>query len=134
MQQFLDQASHNQDFHDSIVQNFNDRFYDWKITALFYIAVHMLKALAAMRGIDIGSSHQEIEKSVNPDRSGACMRIQRTAWRNYSTLYHYSRTARYEGLTDMNTFESLMQTDHYCCLTHLADFKKYIIGQGVPIN
>ena len=134
MQQFLDQASHNQDFHDTIVGNFNNRFYDWKIIVLFYVAVHLLKALAAKRNIDIGRTHNEIEKSVNPDRVNAVMRITKTAWKNYYALYLYSRTARYEGLTDCATFESLMQTDHSYCLFHLSDFKKYIIGQGVPLS
>jgi hypothetical protein len=94
----------------------------------------MLKALAAKRGIDIGRTHPEIEKNVNPDRESASMKITRTAWRNYNALYHYSRTARYEGLTDILTFESLMQNDHNFCLTHLGDFKKYIVAQGVPLN
>ncbi len=134
MQHFLDQASHNQDFHNSIVGNFSDRFYDWKITVLFYIAIHILKALAAKRGIDIGSTHHEIEKNVNPDRDFAKMKIKRSAWNNYSALYHYSRTARYEGLTDNATFESIMQIDHSYCLEHLEEFKKYISSQGITLN
>ena len=87
-----------------------------------------------MRGMDIGATHQEIEKSVNPDRPGAIMKITKTAWRNYSQLYHSSRNARYEGLADISTFESLMKTDHGYCLKYLGDFKKYVGGQGLPLN
>lgn len=134
MQQFLDQASHNQVFHDEISKACAENYYDWKITVLFYIAVHYLRALAAMRSIDIGTTHQEIEKSVNPDRVGAVMRITKAAWRNYSLLYHSSRNARYEGISDRSTFESLMQIDHGYCLTYLDNFKKYVGGQGLPLN
>jgi hypothetical protein len=132
MHQFLDQASHNQEFHDTIAGNFTDRFHDWRITVLFYVAVHYLRALAAKKGINIGKTHHEIELNVNPDRDSARMKITRTAWRNYHQLYHYSRLARYEGLTDSETFEKLMQADHAYCLIHLSDFKKYIKAQGVP--
>jgi len=133
MQQHLDQASHNQAFHDCIVENFNDKFYDWKITVLFYIAIHCLKALAIKRNATIGVTHAEIEKSVNPDRQDATMKISRNAWREYRNLYNYSRTARYEGITDTETFEKLKQLDHSYCIKHLDSFKKYIIGQGINI-
>ncbi len=87
MQQHLDQAAHNQDFHDCIQKNFTTKFFDWKITILFYTAIHLLKALAAKRGINIGETHQDIEKNVNPDRPNAKMMITKNAWREYKSLY-----------------------------------------------
>lgn len=133
MQQHIEQAVHNQDFHDCIEHQFSTKFFDWKITALFYIALHYLKALAAHRSIDIGQTHQDIEKNVNPDRHNAKMRISRNAWKEYKNLYRYSHTARYEGITDVTTFERLKQIDHGYCLTHLDNFKKYLRGQGLSI-
>jgi hypothetical protein len=133
MQQHIDQASHNQKFHDSIDTQFGELFYDWKITVLFYVAIHYLKALAAHKGIDIGETHYEIEQSVNPDRHSAKMRITRNAWREYKNLFNYSRTARYEGITDFETFEKLKQTDHTYCVQHLDNFKRYLRTQGLPI-
>lgn len=133
MQKHLDQATHNQNFHDCIDTQFQGQFYDWKITAIFYIAIHCLKALAASRNIDIGETHFDIEHSVNPDRSNAKMRITRTAWREYKNIFNYSRTARYEGITDIETFEQLKKIDHSFCLKHLENFKKYIQGQGISV-
>ena len=133
MQQYLDQAAHNQNFHNCIESNFNGQFHDWKITVLFYIAIHYLKALAASRGVDIGETHYEIEQSVNPDRQNSKMKITRNAWREYKNLFNYSRTSRYEGITDFSTFEKLKQIDHSYCLTHLDNFKKYMQGQGLKI-
>jgi hypothetical protein len=133
MQQHIDQATHNQKFHDTIDCNFDGQFHDWKITVLFYVAIHYLKALASSRNIDIGETHYEIEQSVNPDRQNSKMKITRGAWREYKNLFNYSRTARYEGITDFETFEKLKQLDHSYCLTHLDNFKKYIQSQGITI-
>ena len=134
MKQYLDQALHNKEFHDCIEKSFIEKFFDWKITALFYVAIHYLKALSAKRKINIGETHIEIEQCVNPDRPNSKMKISRNAWREYKNLYNYSRTARYEGITDFETFEKLKQTDHSYCIKHLENFKKYIQWQGVEIE
>ncbi len=133
MQQHIDQASHNKKFHDCIEENFTGQFHDWKITVLFYVAIHYLKALSAKRGINIGETHYEIELAVNPDRNNAKMRITKSAWREYKTLFNYSRTSRYEGITDFETFELLKQSDHSFCVKHLDNFKKYIESQGISL-
>lgn len=64
MQQFIDQAIHNEKFHECVHTNFTDSFFDWKITILFYTAIHYLKALAAKRNIDIGNTHADIERNL----------------------------------------------------------------------
>lgn len=133
MQQHLDQATHNQNFHDCIDTQFNGHFYDWKITVLFYVGIHYLKALASSRGIDIGETHFDIEQNVNPERNNARMRITKSAWREYKNLFTYSRTARYEGISDIDTFQQLKQIDHSYCLSHLSNFKKYVQSQGVSV-
>lgn len=133
MKQHILQAQHNEAFHDNIVANFNDQFFDWRITVLFYVAIHYLQALAAMRGIHIGDTHYDIELSVNPDRNNNKMAISKAAWREYKNLFNYPRTAHYEGITDFATFERLKETDYNFCLRHLDKFKKYIQGQGLPI-
>jgi uncharacterized protein (UPF0332 family) len=133
MQEHIEQVKHNQKFHECIVNNFNSQFFDWKITVLFYVAIHCLKALAAKRKINIGETHHDIEKSVNPEKPNAIMRISKNAWREYKTLFNYSRTARYNGITDFATFEKLMEIDHSNCITHLDNFKNYIIGQGIKL-
>jgi len=135
MEKYLSQASHNEDFHKCICENFSDKFYDWKITTLFYIAIHYLKALATKKGIDIGQTHHEIEHNVNPDKHNAKMRIRKGAWREYKSLLNYSRTSRYDGITsDFETFELLMENDYQFALKNLANFKKYIESQGIDIK
>ena len=104
MQNHIDQANHNQDFHDCIDTKFPDKFYDWKITVCFYIGLHWLKSLAAKKGIDIGETHFDIDKNVNPSRPHTIMPISKNAWREYKALFNYSQTARYTGITDLTTF------------------------------
>jgi len=133
MQHHIEQARHNQTFHDCIETQFIGQFHDWKITVLFYIALYYLKALATSRGIHIGETHYDIEQNVNPDRPNAKMRITKNAWRDYKSLFQYSRTARYEGITDIATFEQLNQMDHAYCIQHLDNLKKYLQGQGLII-
>lgn len=53
MDRFLNQATHNEEFHSCLCENFTEKFYDWRITSLFYTAIHYLKALALKRVIDI---------------------------------------------------------------------------------
>jgi hypothetical protein len=134
MQQYIDQAEHNLEFHNCIHGQFNDRFFDWKITALFYTAIHYLKALADQRRINIGQTHQDIERNVNPERPNPIMPITKNAWRAYKALYRYSHTARYEGVTDIKTFNTLKEIDYGFAKQNLVFFAKYIKGQGVTIE
>lgn len=134
MSKFLKQAQHNEHFNKSLKDNFKEHYYDWKITSLFYIAIHYLKNLAEERGIDIGQIHEKIKLSVNPDKNNPAMRITRNAWYDYKQLLHYSRTSRYDGInTDVDVFEKIMKVDYGYCLLHLERFKKYIEDQKSKI-
>lgn len=133
MQKHLDQASHNQNFHNCIEGEFTDNFFDWKITTLFYVALHWIKALGVKRGYDLGETHYEIERNINPGRDDAPCKISQNAWRNYKYLFNYSRTSRYEGFTDISTFQKLMQADHNYCLKHIEFLRKYVEGQGIKL-
>lgn len=135
MSKHLKQASYNEEFHHRLCENFSEKYYDWKITCLFYTALHYLKALAFKRNIDIGQTHHEIELNVNPDRNNSLMKIKKGAWREYKNSLQYSRSSRYDGIeTDFQTFEEIMKKDYEYCLIHLDNFKKYIRSQGVKIT
>lgn len=135
MSKFLKQASRNEEFHESLCESYSEKYFDWKITSLFYIAIHYLKALANKRGIDIGQTHFEIESNVNPDRPHSSMKIKKGAWMDYKSLLQYSRTSRYDGInTDSETFEEIMKIDYENCLIHLNNFKKYCNSQGLEIE
>ena len=134
MQKHLRQAEHNGNLHEDLQQSFPATYFDWKITLLFYIAIHWLRALAAKEQINIGDTHFDIEANVNPERHNARMRITKGAWREYKALYHYSRSARYEGIFDPQIFEDLKKADHKMCLQHLGNFKRYLERRGLQIE
>ncbi len=133
MQQYLDQAAHNIVLYQHLESSAPDSFSDWKITLLFYTALHYLKALAMLRNKNIGDTHFDIENNTNPDRPKPVMSITRNAWADYKNLFRYSQQARYDGFTDFDTFEELMKDNLVECKKHFDSFKKYIKGQGVPI-
>lgn len=54
MDRFLNQATHNEEFHSCLCENFTEKFYDWRITSLFYTAIHYLKALALKKVLTLG--------------------------------------------------------------------------------
>lgn len=134
MKRHIKQAEHNKDFHDCMKSTFSERFFDWKITAIFYIALHCLKALSIKLGVDIGHTHTEISKSIDPDNPGRSMSVSRGAFRNYRNLYQYSKTARYEGILDLDTYEELKKTDYEFCVSHLKVVQEYIKSRGVEIE
>src|ERR1039457_2916731 len=117
MKRFLEQATHNHDFHDCLIKHFPDTFYDWKITVLFYIALHYLKALMKHRGQKVENTHWDIQNEVNPDEPKAKCKISKTAYKNYYKLKQYSENARYEGVIDedIQVFEESCKLDYSYC-------------------
>lgn len=133
MQEFINHAKHNEKFHELICNAENTGYYDWKVTVLFYVAIHYLKALAQFRKKSIGESHEQINNNIKNNRQGATMPLQNTARNNYMALYRYSQTSRYDGFTDADTFQQLMKRDYEDALECLSDFKKYIASSKVPV-
>jgi HEPN domain len=134
MQAHLNQAQHNEHFHDCIQTQFPDKFYDWRTTALFYIALHYLKALAAHKGIDIGVTHEEMAVNINPDKPKSSMPVKKHVYRSYKNLRDYSNHARYDGFCEaLLDFENDRKNDYEFALQDLDDFKKYISAQGISL-
>ncbi|AFM04445.1 HEPN domain-containing protein [Bernardetia litoralis DSM 6794] len=134
MQNHLEQAKHNQEFLSEMETAFPQKFFDWKITISFYVAIHYLQALADHKGIEIGQTHNDIERNVNPNSCwNPRMQISTGAWREYKNLFQYSLTARYDGIEDKEIFEELKRLDYIECIKHLDNFKKYIKSQGLNI-
>lgn len=113
---------------------FSERFYDWKITAVFYIALHCIKALSRKLNIEIGHTHLEVARSIDPDNPASVMKISRGAYRNYRDLYQYSRTARYDGILDPETYEEVKKIDYIFCVENLKHVQDYVKSRGVGID
>ena len=130
MSKFLKQAAHNEEFHLSICTQFSDDFFDWKITCIFYTALHYLKALASYRNVDLGQKHTDIFRSINPRNNLRVMQIPSNMFDKYDEMFRYSHSSRYDGIsTDEDTFKIIMKNDYQEAVKLLTPFKKYILSQ-----
>ncbi len=134
MDEFVIHANHNDAFHVAICQTFPDTYYDWKLTCLFYVAIHYLKALALKRKKSIGQTHYEINNNIRSGKHRPAMPIADTAFNNYMNLFHYSQSARYDGVEDINIFTALKKGDYEHALKCFGDFKKFIISNDVKLS
>lgn len=84
-------AEHN----EFLVQNLDNPFFDWKVTGLFYSALHYVDAYLAVRNIHppthaVRLGHTRTDPKLQP------------VSRDYRELLNESRTARYEPRTIFN--------------------------------
>lgn len=142
---FKKQAKHNEEFHESTCQHFPNDFYDWKITTLFYVSIHYVKALANQLGVDVGGDHYSIRNNIKPpDSSGANreMSFTKNAYGWYDYLYRTSQMSRYNGFIDragalanQDIFQQIMQQEHKMCEEALDKLKRYIVeNRGLKID
>lgn len=130
----IQQANHNFDFHEVINKSHPDHYFDWKITCLFYVALHYMKAHIKNKNVDPGESHDEIAKLINPTNPDSKLKVSKTCWYNYRNLYQYSRTARYEGFMNKDLFNEDKRNDYSNCMKCLLDIKKYVKDGGVKVD
>lgn len=132
MNEFVIHAQHNETFHDHLCEQFPASYFDWKLTAIFYAACHYLKALAVKRNKIIGEFHVQINNNIRSGPHNPTMPLPKGAYKNYMDLFHYSQTARYDGvIPDLKTFEELRKADYQHALQCFTNFKKYMVDQGV---
>lgn len=85
-------ALHNEQFIHSYSLGAGD-FADWAVTALFYSAVHWLRALITKSGFHVGNYKEEEFAATVLLRKGM---LNHQAWQWYRNLKDDSRDARYE--------------------------------------
>ena len=127
MEEYIAKAKHNETFHCDLCENFDDKYFDWKITSLFYSAIHWIKVLANKEKKDIGVTHKEVNQNIDPNNRNAELKLNQGAYHYYINLYKHSKTARYDGIdTDLETFELLKKNDWNECQQHFKGLKKYL--------
>lgn len=86
---YENKADHNQDFLDSVQNDYPDNFFDWKVTIQFYTALHRCYCVAKSNGNSIEKSHK--------DNIDCIKSIDSELGQKLFLVYKYSRQARYEG-------------------------------------
>lgn len=128
MQHFIDQAQRNEELHVILSTNHPDKFFNWKIMAIYYAAFHFLKALASKKNIEIGDTQYAIDKSCNPESNATIMPIQREAWHHYIELQRQFSASSYNSPAGSYMSDDLRRI-HGRCIEHLHSFKKYIVKE-----
>ena len=133
MNKFFTQAQHNSEFLNLIDKQFPDTFFDWKITVLFYVSIHLLKCLGAKRGVNIGDTHHEIQSSLDPKRCGnkQIFPFPEKVWIAYRRIHQYSKSSRYDGIEDEKIVIAAQKKDYEECLKHFAHLIAYMKSQDI---
>ena len=134
MQSHINQALHNEKFVEECCVSYPDSYFDWKVTATFYCALHLFRAFCEKRGINAGSTHDHLASMFDPKRNGGNppTSLKKHIWSTYSTLQKYSEHARYETFLDPE-IENEIQRDNFSeCQKLLSILKDYFNQQGIP--
>lgn len=130
---YINQYQHNLEFHNGVCDKYPDTYYDWKITLLFYCAYHLLQALAAHKNVVIGNYHKDILWNINPKNANRKLQIKQDVFYAFDQLFEYSRSARYNGFTDFEDFQSLKKADYEDAVKRFEYFRRYITSNGVAV-
>ena len=129
----LQQVLHNENFHLHLCATSFDRFVDWKITCLFYAALHLIKELAHTRKVNLGDKHESMINNLNPTNFNRKLLVKKDFYDSYSLLFSLSRSARYDGFLNYDAFIE-RQTPRYIRSQEIYNYlKKEVIRLGVII-
>lgn len=134
MEEYVRHANQNYAFYEKICQQWPDDYFDWKVTILFYVAFHYLKALAKHRKKEIGNHHFQINRNIRRGDHHPSMPLSDTACDNYMDLFHYSQASRYDSIPDMVVFKKARKEDYIFAQKCFTDFRKYIVSSGVKLE
>ena len=133
MQDHLNQALHNHKFISECCTNYPNDYFDWKVTATFYCALHILRAFCEARGVNPGRNHFDIRQSLNP--SGKQIMPSKThAWKAYNKLQEYSEVARYDTFLSAEIENETQRDNFENCLKRIDELKGYFKSEGVTLD
>lgn len=134
MQEHINQALHNDSFVIELSEKFPDSYFDWKVTATFYTALHLLRAFCQKRGVDPGNTHYDIANSFDPRKCNnkPITQCPKYVWECYNKLQKYSEHARYEVFLNAAVENEIQRDNFEECKKHLETLRTYFNAQGVP--
>ena len=93
-QEHIAQANHNLDFLEQANKSIST-FWDWQVTAAFYVAVRLINThLARKLGLSF-RSHQQVDEAINPFNQLSFTRLSEIDYLAYDKLQGLARRARY---------------------------------------
>jgi hypothetical protein len=126
------QARHNEAFLGNLEENFPDFFNDWKITVVFYTALHLVLAFAEHSGVKIGNEHKELFKAMKARGSEIPnLDVDEECASDYGSLFSVCRIARYRGIENPNLFERIKRRDLDFSKRKLEKIKAHLKAKGL---
>ena len=133
MNEHLNQAAHNADFLAALSQQFPKLYFDWKITIVFYTALHYIRAFEHFNGVKIRGRHVDLLYHSNPANADALNPLSRRAFDAYSDLFNSAHKSRYQGFGSKDFHMTLLECDFQLCLTNLDIIRHYLHSKGLNI-
>lgn len=132
MQNHLEQAYHNNAFLIYLDTNsLSDLYCDWKITILFYIALHLLHAYAKFRGVTVRDDHRIFHEEIDPNGSQNKLKLSLEIFNIYFELYNASRRCRYAHYNfSMDDLKKLNQITYNTSKQYIPLLLKYLKEKG----
>lgn len=132
MQYHISQIKHNEEFSLVLETHYPKKYFDWRITVLFYTALHYLRALEKSKGLNFGTNHKSTRQNINP-KLGGLMPVSQSCFDAYMDMFNSAHTARYTGFLKASDFNTFMEYDYKSCENSLQVIKAYCIANGVKI-
>lgn len=134
MENHLKQAAHNESLLSHLEYQFPTQYNDWKVTLVFYAALHLLRAYAVNTGINVGGSHKELGIAMsNQGASVPNLDVDMACANNYASLYSASRQAQYDGFFDPVLFEASNRRSLAFSKIKLQKIKDHLKDKGLPM-
>lgn len=134
MKAHIDKALNNERFLQFIESNIKDDFIDWKITVIFYAALHYLKAFLKFKKVPNVNSHKEIDNAINPGLEGAKYPIPKNEFETYRDLYQISRSVRYSGIYKSDLQVLLLSQSCEKSKQNLEVLKAFFVAEGLILS
>jgi hypothetical protein len=134
MENHLKQSAHNESLLDNLERLFPMEYNDWKVTLVFYAALHLIRAYAIQSNVTVGVSHKELQVAMkNQGASVPNLDVDSGCTNNYASLYSASRQARYDGFSNPVIFEASNRRSLAFCKIKLQRIKDHLRDKGLPI-
>ena len=133
MNEHLNQAEHNADFLEALDKQFPKLYFDWKITVVFYIAVHYLRAYEHFNGVKIKGRHVEMLYHSDPSKPDALNPLSKRAFDAYADLFNAAHKSRYQGFGSKAFHMTLLEYDYKLCLKNLEIIRNYLHSKGLNL-
>ena len=134
MDNHLRQVAHNESLLDHLETTCPNSFNDWKVTLVFYTALHLIRAFCKHSGVVVGVSHKELQIAMNNRGSSVPnLDVDVDCTNHYNSLYAASRQARYDGMENNTLFESSNQRRLTFSKIKLQKIKDHLKAKGLPI-